>query len=88
MLSRLAAGFRAYLVKGPRSTPLLSFAVRHLGCDAGIMITASHNPPADNGMKLYMGDGAQIVTLSEVQQSLEQVYLQIVAEDEGVTQDK
>ncbi len=56
-----AAGFRAYLVKGPRSTPLLSFAVRHLGCDAGIMITASHNPPADNGFKCYNALGGQVV---------------------------
>src|SRR5215213_4270262 len=40
-----AAGFRVFLFTEPRSTPLLSFAVRHLDCDAGIMITASHNPP-------------------------------------------
>jgi phosphoglucomutase/phosphomannomutase len=56
-----AAGVRAYVVKGPRSTPLLSFAVRHLGCDAGIVITASHNPPSDNGFKCYNAHGGQVV---------------------------
>ena len=56
-----AAGFRVYLFPEPRSTPLLSFAVRHLGCDAGIMITASHNPPSDNGFKCYAPTGGQVV---------------------------
>jgi phosphomannomutase len=56
-----AAGFRVYLFGEPRSTPLLSFAVRHLGCDAGIMITASHNPPSDNGFKCYAPTGGQVV---------------------------
>jgi phosphoglucomutase len=56
-----AAGFKVYLFPEPRSTPLLSFAVRHLGCDAGIMITASHNPPSDNGFKCYAATGGQVV---------------------------
>jgi len=56
-----AAGFRAFLFKEPRSTPLLSFAVRHLHSDAGIMITASHNPPSDNGFKCYGRSGGQVV---------------------------
>ena len=56
-----AAGFRVYLFDGPRSTPLLSFATRHLACDAGIMITASHNPPSDNGFKCYGRSGGQVI---------------------------
>ncbi|MHB1560852.1 MAG: phosphohexomutase domain-containing protein, partial [Isosphaeraceae bacterium] len=56
-----AAGFRVFLFPGHRSTPLLSFAVRHLGCDAGIMITASHNPPSDNGFKCYSSTGGQVI---------------------------
>lgn len=56
-----AAGFKVYLFPEPRSTPLLSHAVRFLGCDAGIMITASHNPPSDNGFKCYDSTGCQVV---------------------------
>src|SRR5215213_901089 len=56
-----AAGFTVHVFAAPRSTPLLSFAVRHLGCDAGIMITASHNPPSDNGFKCYAPTGGQVI---------------------------
>jgi phosphomannomutase len=54
-------GIRVVLAAEPLPTPVGVFAVRYLGCAAGIVVTASHNPPADNGVKLYMGDGAQIV---------------------------
>jgi len=56
-----AAGFQVYLFEHERSTPLLSFAVRHLKCDAGIMITASHNAPSDNGFKCYAATGGQVI---------------------------
>lgn len=56
-----ANGFKVYIFEDFRSTPELSFAVRELGCAAGIVITASHNPPSDNGFKAYWSDGGQIV---------------------------
>ena len=56
-----ANGFKTYIFDSFRSTPELSFAVRHLGCAAGIVISASHNPPADNGFKAYWSDGGQLV---------------------------
>ncbi|MFA7615583.1 MAG: phospho-sugar mutase [Weeksellaceae bacterium] len=54
-------GIRVFHFEGFRPTPELSFAVRHWNCDAGIVLTASHNPPEYNGYKVYWNDGAQIV---------------------------
>lgn len=56
-----ANGIKVFLFSDMRPTPELSFAVRHLGCKAGIVLTASHNPPEYNGYKVYWNDGAQLV---------------------------
>jgi phosphoglucomutase len=55
-----ANGIKAYIFPSLRPTPMLSFALRELGCTAGIVVTASHNPPEYNGYKVYWEDGAQI----------------------------
>ncbi|MDO5683155.1 MAG: phospho-sugar mutase [Propionibacteriaceae bacterium] len=54
-------GHRPIVLDHPAPTPLIAFGIRELDCIAGIVVTASHNPPADNGFKVYLGDGRQIV---------------------------
>ena len=61
-----ANGIKAYVFSSLRPTPELSFAVRTLGCTAGIVVTASHNPPEYNGYKVYWEDGAQVTSPKDV----------------------
>lgn len=56
-----ARGLEVYFFESYRSTPELSFAVRHFQCDVGVMVSASHNPPSDNGFKAYWSNGGQIL---------------------------
>ena len=60
-------GGEAFLFSGPRSTPQLSFTLRHLQAQAGVVITASHNPAHDNGFKCYLSDGAQVTPPADVE---------------------
>jgi phosphomannomutase len=61
------AGFQAMITPEPLATPVVAFGIRHFGCVAGVVVTASHNPPQDNGYKVYLGDGSQIVPPADVE---------------------
>ena len=61
------AGFQTMITSGPLPTPVVAFGIRHIGCVAGVVVTASHNPPQDNGYKVYLGDGSQIVPPADVE---------------------
>jgi phosphomannomutase len=67
----VAAGFRVFLFNDVRPTPRLAHGLKTMGCSFGIMITASHNPPQDNGYKLYWDDGAQIIPPVDIAVSTE-----------------
>ncbi|MSS45981.1 phospho-sugar mutase [Cutibacterium sp. WCA-380-WT-3A] len=69
------AGFHALLADSAIPTPVTAFAIKHYGAVAGVMVTASHNPPADNGYKVYLGDGSQIIppTDTEIAHEIEVV---------------
>lgn len=62
-----AAGIHPYIFPRHLPTPLVAFAIHHLSTSAGVMVTASHNPPKDNGYKVYLGDGSQIVPPSDAE---------------------
>lgn len=61
------AGFHALLADSPIPTPVTAFGIGHFGAIAAVMVTASHNPPADNGYKVYLGDGSQIIPPTDTQ---------------------
>jgi phosphomannomutase len=70
-----AAGFETLVTAAPAPTPVVAFGIGHFGCAAAVVVTASHNPPRDNGYKVYLGDGSQIVPPAdaEISARIEQV---------------